>query len=90
LSDLSVKEQIKLFSECKILVCSHGAAMVNTIFSKPMKIIELYPKNRAFGYNYHFYQTSHYANHQHIMLLCGCDEKENVIADLEDLKSLFI
>jgi hypothetical protein len=88
LSDFSVKEQIQIFSETKTLICPHGAGMVNTIFSKNMKIIELYPKNRPFGYNYHFYQTSNFGNHSHTMLMCDCDETENVHVNLDEILNL--
>ena len=42
LSEFSFSEQIKLFSNAKIIIGSHGAGLTNIIFSKPStKIIEI-------------------------------------------------
>lgn len=88
MSDLSVSEQIELFSSMTHLVTPHGAGMTNTIFSQQLQIIELYPITRAFYYNYHYYQVSNHFDHHHTMLLCDCDKKENMIVDLEKLTDI--
>jgi hypothetical protein len=82
LSEFSVKAQIELFSGITHLITPHGAGIANTIFSTEIQIIELYPTKRAFGYNYHFYQTSNFYNHTHFMLLCECDDLQNMNVDL--------
>ena len=42
LSDLTVREQIRLFSECEIIVSPHGANLTNLVFSSDPKVFELY------------------------------------------------
>lgn len=88
LSDLDVQSQIELFRSATDLVAPHGAGMVNTIFSDTINILELYPKTRAFGYNYHFYQISNHYKHKHTMLLCECDENQNMVVEISQVKEL--
>ncbi len=48
---LSFKEQIRLFSNAKIIIGPHGAAFTNLVFCRPgTKIIEIKPNNRPNNY----------------------------------------
>lgn len=45
LENMSVKEQISLFSSAEVVISPHGAALANLVFCKPgTKVIELFPE----------------------------------------------
>jgi hypothetical protein len=63
LENLSVKEQVQLFSNAEIVVSPHGAGLVNMIYSNDMTVIELfggqkkttfYRLAKILGHNYHY------------------------------------
>lgn len=85
MTDLNISEQIAMFQNLTHLITPHGAGLANTIFSSKLRIIELYPKTRAFGYNYHYYQISSQYQHQHTLLLCECDENQNMTVESDQL-----
>lgn len=39
LEDISFQEQVRLFNQCKMIVCAHGAAMANMFFCQEQTII---------------------------------------------------
>jgi hypothetical protein len=53
LEDLSIEDQINLFSNAEVIVCAHGAAMTNMLFCKPhTKLFEI-----TCGSTYHPFNT---------------------------------
>lgn len=42
LSDMSYKEQVKLFNQAKNIIGAHGAGMINNLYSTDAKVIEFY------------------------------------------------
>ena len=48
--DLSIKEQISLFSSAEILVAPHGSALANLIFADSCKVLEIYPPFEVKGH----------------------------------------
>jgi capsular polysaccharide biosynthesis protein len=48
LEDLSVREQIRLFSQAQAVVAPHGAGLVNTLFCNPgTPLVELFPSGKS-------------------------------------------
>lgn len=46
LEDLTVKDQISLFNNAKIIITPHGAGAVNFVYcSNPFRLLEIYPPN---------------------------------------------
>lgn len=64
-ASLSIKDQISLFSEAKLVIAPHGGAITNMIYSREASLLEIMPKeriNRCFewqslvcGHNYQVY-----------------------------------
>lgn len=85
---LTVREQITLFASLTHLVAIHGAGMVNLLFSSQVRLIELFPANRHFGFTYQFLQISGYFCERHHVLACPADEQQNMQVPLEFLEDL--
>lgn len=50
--EFSLKDQVILFNQAKIIIAPHGAALGNIIFCKPnTKIIEIFGKNKIFNFS---------------------------------------
>lgn len=52
LEDLSFEEQIELFYDTEAVISPHGAGLANLIFSKEIKVLELFPTQKVF---FHYY-----------------------------------
>jgi capsular polysaccharide biosynthesis protein len=85
---LTVREQIALFASLTHLVAIHGAGMVNLIFSSQVRLIELFPANRHFGFTYQFLQVSGYFCERHHLLACPGDGNQNMQVPLDALEEL--
>jgi hypothetical protein len=85
---LTVREQITLFASLTHLVAIHGAGMVNLIFSSQVRLIELFPANRHFGFTYQFLQVSGYFCERHHLLACPSDGHQNMQVPLDALENL--
>jgi capsular polysaccharide biosynthesis protein len=85
--DLSFKEQIKLFSEAKIILGDHGSGMNNQIFSPPgAKTIELYNPER---FHHCICITSNVMGHEHWHTFSkNVDNDFNSYVDTNKLKKL--
>lgn len=88
LQDLTIREQINLFSNCSHLITAHGAGLANCVFGDNIHVIELFPENRGLNFTYHFYQIASYFGHEHHLVFCACDEKENVSVDWIQLEQI--
>lgn len=74
--NMSLPEQIKLFSNTRWLIGFHGAGLTNMIFrkDKEMSVLEIFPKNKVplhywhltidFGFNYSFLVGDGYTSEQ--------------------------
>jgi hypothetical protein len=85
---LTVREQIALFASLTHLVAIHGAGMVNLIFSSQVRLIELFPANRHFGFTYQFLQISGHFCDRHHLLACSCDQSQNMHVPIDRLQLL--
>lgn len=76
LEELSLKEQINLFSEVDIVVSPHGAGLANLVFCKPnTTVIEMFPYNSHSGM---YKAIADRVNLNHITLHgCNIDELES-------------
>ncbi|MEX2400246.1 MAG: glycosyltransferase family 61 protein [Rhodothermales bacterium] len=45
LEDLSAPEQIELFHDAEVVVGTHGAGLTNVLFSKRLKVLEIFPRD---------------------------------------------
>lgn len=87
---LTVREQIALFASLTHLVAIHGAGMVNLIFSSEVKLIELFPANRHFGFTYQFLQISGLFCNHHQLLACPADTQQAMQVPLDRLELLVL
>jgi hypothetical protein len=62
--------------------------MVNLIFSSKVRLIELFPANRHFGFTYQFLQISAHFSHTHHLLACPADVDQNMHVPLSQLTAL--
>ena len=76
LEELNEKEIIQLFYNAKVVVASCGAALTNILYSKKLKIIELFPKNFDDDAPHAYYALSQIFNYEHHLLICD-NEKDN-------------
>ncbi len=85
---LSLKEQIKLMSETKILVSLHGAALTNMLFlPKGSKIIEL--RNQGDAETQCYYNLANALKLPYYYTLNQGDSKDTIMCDFTvDLKAL--
>jgi hypothetical protein len=80
LSDLTLKEQISLFSRAKTVITVHGAALAHSIFVDNINVIELFPATRSTRSTMTFYQIAHFFNHHFVVL------ESRVVNDMEDIE----
>jgi hypothetical protein len=73
LEHLSFQDQIDLFYNSNIIIATHGAGMVNTIFSDNPIIIELCPSSRFIKDAYYFKQISDSLCFQHFIVRYDTD-----------------
>lgn len=61
---LSLAEQVRLFSEAEIIVAAHGSALVNLLYGSKVRLLELFPNQdpathffflcQSLGHEYHY------------------------------------
>jgi hypothetical protein len=85
--EYTVKEQIKMLSDCSIMVSSHGAGFTNILFLKPCQsVVELKAHNNKF---WMFYNLSKLTENKYYYLLCDSDHLEHDVANISvDLTKL--
>ena len=74
LSNLTVREQIRLFSEAEMIVGAHGAGFTNIIYGSDLSVIELFGDEKRTT----FFQLSHILNHNY-----DCVAGETVNIDIK-------
>ena len=85
LEDLSQKEIINYFRFAEIVISVHGASLANMIYSKNLKIIELFPSNFEEGGSLLLYQLSSLLNFEHHVLIVNTSNNDKSFF-LEDSK----
>ncbi len=65
LENFSENEIIKIFKSAKTIITVHGAALSNIIFSKKIKIIEIYPSSFPEESAFVYYQLSRHLKFKH-------------------------
>lgn len=81
---LTVLEQIKLFSSCSILISIHGAALTNCIFmNENTTVLEFYKKNTFINYCYERMTKELHINYAR--LLCDGGTNNTTHVDVTDL-----
>lgn len=86
---LSFKEQVTLFSSCKLFVSIHGAALTNCLFmAKNTNLLELYrqPLNENDSMNNCYERMTHALGINHQYLLCETGENLGKHIDKTNLK----
>ena len=85
--EYTLKEKIKMLSECSIMVSSHGAGFTNILFLKPnQSVVELKAHNNKF---WMFYNLSRLTDNKYYYLLCDSDHPEHDVANISvDLTKL--
>lgn len=84
--NLSVTDQIKLFSQAETIVAPHGAGLANMIYSKKPKIIELFPADRwNIGY---FLALTNSIGGTHVPIICSPEnEADDFYVDIQKLRT---
>jgi capsular polysaccharide biosynthesis protein len=68
LENMSLMEQIKLFSSAKVVLSVHGAGLANILFcDKRVNVIELFPKD-TYETLSHYYRLANYLGMNYFML----------------------
>ncbi len=89
LEDLSVADQIDLFKRAALIISVHGAGLVNLIFSRGIKVIELFPDERNTYLTYHYFQISNYFDHDYTLCYCKTQNNDHdIVVDLDLLNQL--
>ena len=65
LEEMNFKEQMQLFRNAKIVLSTHGAGLVNLLFSEEAEVIEFFPTNRTNRDAFYFYQITQALNFKH-------------------------
>jgi len=82
LSELSVHQQVSIFSQAETIVGPHGAGLVNMIFAENADVLELVPENLVFP----FYQClSDHLGHEYEHLTCELSGT-NLVVDPETVR----
>lgn len=66
LSSLSVREQIDLFSQAKLIVSPHGAGLTNILFADQAAVIEMFGQRKASMYD----RMAEHLHHDYRMIEC--------------------
>lgn len=82
LEEMTIEEQIDLFSEAEIVLGPHGAGFANVLFSKNVHIIELFPSQFIWMPVYYFLAKS-MQHHYHYL----CSGKELTYTNFDRLLS---
>jgi len=56
LEDLSFQNQIQLFRSSKVIIATHGAGLVNLLYSENPIVIEFFPSNRTSRDSFYFFR----------------------------------
>jgi capsular polysaccharide biosynthesis protein len=84
LEELSIPEQVALFSNAEIVVGPHGAGFTNLLFAEDTDVVSLYGEVRAPMY----YIISSILGFNYGYLTCDAPQN-NLVVDVEDLRTLF-
>lgn len=85
LEDMNFADQVRLFSQAKVIVAPHGAGLTNMLFSKEATIIELFGSNinfvyfalaRGLGFQYDFLTCQPQCND----MIVSCDALRKLIS----------
>lgn len=84
LSQLSIAEQIALFSQAECVVTSHGAGLANLIYMQTGCLVELFPPNKKLATLYQMQQLSQISpENRHTLFVCErFNEPQDVWVDL--------
>lgn len=85
MESLSIKEQIKLVSQADVIMGPHGAGLVNMVFAKDVKIIELFPQNVL---KPHFYMLADLMGFEYESLVANSVEGNNLHVNIDELQKL--
>ncbi|QCW02752.1 DUF563 domain-containing protein [Natrinema pallidum] len=69
LGELTVTEQIELFSEAEIVLAPHGAGLTNVLFGSDLSVVELFGPKK----NTTFYRLADLCGHEYRSLECPSD-----------------
>jgi len=83
LSDLSVREQVRVFADAEQVVAPHGAGLVNMIFSESCEILELIPDDLVFPF---YHCLADHLGHEYEYLYCE-SKNTDICVDIQKLNS---
>ena len=76
LEELSFQDQIQLFRNTNLILSTHGAGLVNLLYSENPIIIEFFPTNRYNRDAFYFYQISAALNFSHSIIEYEAENKQ--------------
>jgi capsular polysaccharide biosynthesis protein len=68
LEEMNFKEQMQLFRNANIVISTHGAGLVNLLFSEEAEVIEFFPSNRTKRDAFYFYQITQVLKIKHSII----------------------
>lgn len=85
LSDLSVSDQVRLFSRAEVIIGPHGAGFTNMIFSNKPTVIEFLPQSRIKPF---YAALSSELGYDYKYMICPSDENHNLRVAIDRLQEL--
>ena len=83
LEDLSVAQQVNLFSDADVIVAPHGAGLANIVYSDSITVIELFGESKKTT----FYRLAKLLNHEYHYLL-NRERYADIVVDISQVERL--
>jgi capsular polysaccharide biosynthesis protein len=85
LSNLEIRDQIKVFADADVIVSPHGAGLANIIYSTSVDVIELFGESKKSTY----YRLAKFLDHEYHSVI-NSEYGNDLIVDTEKLKETLI
>ncbi|MDW3211697.1 MAG: glycosyltransferase family 61 protein [Reichenbachiella sp.] len=88
LEDLSFSEQVRLFASANNVIATHGAGLINLIFSSNANIIEFFPAKWTLNRSNIFQLSNHLDHRYKFILLDPVNKQLDMKIAIEDMKDI--